>query len=63
MSILKKDLDRLLEACSLQDKAPLFVTSNLTDTVVSLPIISDNETIIITLLSLLSSYYALDKLY
>lgn len=41
MSILNKDLQRLLEACKLQEKLPLFVTSNGGDTIVSIPL-NDN---------------------
>jgi len=46
MSILNKDLTRLLEACALQGKFPLFVTSNKTNTVLSIPINDDNRNII-----------------
>ena len=38
MSILRKDLDRLVDACTLQEKFPLFITSTGDKTVASFPI-------------------------
>lgn len=46
MSILSKDLTRLLDACDLQDKFPLFITSNGSNTVLSIPINDDTRSII-----------------
>jgi len=42
-SILEKDVTRLLEACKLQDKFPLFVTETSNYTIVSFPL-NDMET-------------------
>jgi hypothetical protein len=53
MSILSKDLERLLEACSLQDKFPLFITSNGINTTLSIPINKDTEKTVSKLLELL----------
>jgi len=61
MSILKKDLDRLLDACKLQQKAPLFVTSNTTDTVVSIPVTDDTEEILGIMLKMLISWSMLQR--
>lgn len=52
MSILNKDLTRLLLACELQDKIPLFITSNRSDIVLSIPIKDSTRPIINTLLEL-----------
>ena len=43
MSLLSKDLDRLDEACSLQGKFPIFVTSNGKRTLLSISMEYDEE--------------------
>jgi hypothetical protein len=63
MSILSKDLERLLEACSLQDKFPLFITSNGKNTVLSIPINSDTERNVSKLLELLLILLNTSKVY
>lgn len=62
MSILSKDLSRLLEACNLQSKFPLFITSNGTNTILSIPIKDNNEEIIKQIITLISINLRLDKI-
>jgi hypothetical protein len=53
MSILKKDLDRLLESANLLSKFPIFLTSNgSNDTVISIPINKKTKDIIKQLCSI-----------
>ena len=62
MSILSKDLTRLLDACSLQGKFPLFVTSNSTHTILSIPITDENTLIINQIITLITINFRLFKI-
>lgn len=62
MSILNKDLTRLLDACALQKKFPLFITSNKTDIVLSIPINDDTRPVINTFLELAVIQKRYDKI-
>lgn len=61
-SILTKDLERLKEACKLQNKLPLFISSNSKETLLSLPITNLNENLIKVIITILRIYASLDKL-
>ena len=62
VSILDKDLQRLLDACNLQDKFPLFLTSNDKGPILSIPINDDTEKIIKSLIELLLILKGSEKL-
>jgi hypothetical protein len=62
MSILKKDLDRLIDAAKLQDKIPVFITSSQTNKVLSVPITKDTEQLIEYLVEFISIYKGTEKL-
>ena len=54
MSILKKDLDRLIDSADLLSKFPIFLTSNSSgDTVISIPISDNTEEIVKQICSLI----------
>jgi hypothetical protein len=61
MSILNKDLQRLLDACKLQDKFPLFITSNSVNEVLSIPITKDTYEIVDCVLRTIICYKGLEK--
>jgi len=61
-SILTKDLERLKEACKLQDKLPLFISSNSKETILSLPITNMDEELLKAIITIIRIYASLDKL-
>lgn len=62
ISILAKDLDRLLNAAKLTDKFPLFASQSNAGTIISFPITEQTEEDIIFLLKALSCLNALREL-
>jgi hypothetical protein len=60
-SILAKDLTRLLDACKLQDKFPLFITSNGQHTILSILIDKNTEDIIEDIVNLIIGETSLEK--
>lgn len=63
MSILNKDLERLISACELQDKFPMFFTSNGNNTVISIPYNDDTACMIKNIMTFLISFLDLIKCY
>lgn len=64
MSILNKDLERLLEACKLQDKFPFFITGNKNNIILSTVINKDTEesiNLFITFIQFLGELTKLNK--
>ena len=61
-SILQKDLDRLIDACNLHNKFPMFITKNLTDTILSIPITDNTDNIINNLINLICYLKTEEKL-
>lgn len=61
VNILQNDIDRLIQACDLQNKYPLFVTENLKTKLVSIPW-TDNDTILQMVINIISINKTLDRL-
>lgn len=61
-SILTKDLERLKEACKLQGKLPLFLSSNSKETLLTIPITDLDDELLSALITLIRIYSSLDKL-
>jgi len=62
MTILSKDLERLMDASRLLNKFPLFINSNLTDIIISLPVEKDDTEflgLLVKIILIYKKYYRL----
>lgn len=62
-TILQKDMNRLLEACALQDKFPLFINSTNHLETISIPVTPETKQIINKIIDIIVLSQSLENLY